>query len=360
MLIRSIVDGMYDWVRVLDLEDNVVFMNKAMSIALQNQAIGKKCYQAFGRNEPCQHCTTRAVIADGVPHMKEEQIGDKSYSVMCSPIRDEQGQIKAVIEVLRDISHIKQMTSKIVEQNRLLRSELDLARKIQSGLLPEKYDDARIRFSYIYKPSHTVGGDFLGFYKPDASHAAVFIADVQGHGVPASLLTVFLHSALDRTELSPEKALTSLYEKYNTSGLDPHIYITVILTILDLETLELKYSNAGHSASPIVFGNGRFEMLRSPGIPISNWLEKPEYYDRSYNLKAGEKILYLTDGLLERRNLENFQYGEARLADLLQKSSGNGSDILNTISESLESFSGFENSEVPSDDLTVALLEIKS
>lgn len=359
-LISSIADGMYDWVRVLDLDDNVIFVNKAMSEALSGKTIGPKCYQAIGRDKPCDNCTTRSVIADGVPHLKEEQIGEKSFSVMCSPVKDAEGKIIAVIEVLRDITYIKKMTEKILEQNRLLRSEMDLARKIQTGLLPQEFDDGRIRFSYIYKPSSIMGGDFLGFYKPDASHMAVFIADVQGHGVPASLLTVFLHATLDKTELSPAKALTMLYEKYNNSGLDPDIYITVLLSIIDLKTLEIKYSNAGHSVSPIVFGNDRFEMLRAPGIPISNWLEKPEYYDRSFNLKSGDKIIYLTDGLLEHRNSEDLQYGEARLVDLLQKNSGNGSDILNTISESLESFSGFDNSESLSDDLTVALLEIKA
>jgi len=67
----------------------------------------KKCYEAIGKSEPCENCTSRKAVFEGTIQAKEEIIGDRIFSVKSSPIRDENGQITAVVEVLRDITEMK-------------------------------------------------------------------------------------------------------------------------------------------------------------------------------------------------------------------------------------------------------------
>lgn len=357
--VEDVVDGMFDWVRVLDRNDNVIYMNKAMSDGLGNPEIGLKCYQFIGRNEPCLNCISRKTIFDDTSHEKEEIIGEKVFSVMSSPLKNETGEIIAVVEVLRDITQVRQLQKELVRQNFKLNDELKLAKKLQCSLLPKHLPEDKIDFSFVYKPCDELGGDFLDIFKIDEQHVGIYIADVSGHGVPASMLTVFLRSSLNKKLLSPANALKELYQEFNISSLDENLYITIFYAVIDLEDMTMNYSNAGHNACPIIFNSDRFEMLRLPGIPISNWMEKPEYMDGSTKLRKGDKIFFYTDGIVEMRNKANEQFGQDRFLDMLLNTELEPTRLLNSIVDAACSFAGIPNiSEIP-DDITMALLEMQ-
>ena len=268
--IVDIVDGMFDWVRVLDMNDNVIYMNKAMSDGLGKPMIGSKCYETVGRTEPCINCVSRKAIFSGATHEKEEYINGRFFSVMCSPIRNADGNIIAAVEVLRETTQIKQLYQEMQEQNNKFRGELEMARKLQVSLLPNLPEDNRLDFSFLFMPCEALGGDFLDIFNIDSSHLGLYIADVSGHGVLASLLTIFLRSALNKKQPFPAKALEELFFEFNQSKLDEDLYITIFYAIIDLDKRIMTYSNAGLNVSPVLYSDMRFDLLRLPGIPISN------------------------------------------------------------------------------------------
>lgn len=356
--IEDIVNGMFDWVRVIDRNNNVIYMNKTMSDNLGNLNAGLKCYQLIGRNEPCMNCVSREAIFDDKSHEKEEYIGDRIFSVMSSPVKNDTGEIVAIVEVLRDITQVRQLQKKLVRQNAKLSGELKLARKLQSSLLPKKFAEDRVDFSYVYKPCDDLGGDFLDIFKIDERHIGIYIADVSGHGVPASMLTVFLRSTLNKKQLSPAKALKELYREFNAGRLDEDLYITIFYAIVDVEDMSMKFSNAGHNVCPILFGSGRSEPLRLPGVPISNWLEEPEYRDGDAKLFKGDKVFFCTDGVIELRSPANEQFGEERVLELLLKGKPDLAATLNAILDAAAAFAGISDFTGISDDITMAILEI--
>ncbi len=360
-MIEHIINGMYDWVRVIDTDDKLIYVNKAMSESLDHALIGQKCYTAIGRDTPCENCVSRSAVFNGTPQLKEEIIQGRIYSVMSSPIKDNEGNIVAVVEVLRDITEMKNLQKEILNQNRKLQSELNLARKLQCSLLPKELPGDRIAFSYIYKPCETLGGDFLDIFKIDDDHIGVYIADVSGHGVAASMLTVFLRSSINKKLLSPATALKKLYKEFNTDYSDQDFYITVFYAIIDLKSNTLVYSNAGHNVSPILFNqkSKRFDLLRVPGIPISNWVEEPVYLDSEISLEHSDRLFLYTDGIVELKNSNNEQYGEDRLVSVLLGENISPDVILNQIIESASSFAGIKNYNEISDDITMALIELK-
>lgn len=357
--IEDIVDGMYDWVRVLDTNDNVIYMNKAMTDSLGKDLIGSKCYTAIGRSEPCANCISRKSVFDGTCHEKEEIINGRIFSVMSSPIKNAEDQIVAAVEVLRETTQLKHLYHETQEQNNKFKVELEMARKLQASLLPGPITDHRVRFSYIYMPCESLGGDFLDIFKIDASHIGLYLADVSGHGVPASFLTVFLRSTLDKKLLSPAKALEDLYYEFNQSKLDEELYITIFYAIINLESKEMLYSNAGLSVSPLVFSTNRFELLRLPGIPISNWTEKPEYTNGMIKLCSGDKLFLYSDGILEIRNKNYEQYGEERLLDIMLNDNLKPKQMLLNIKNSAFQFAGVHSANQLQDDVTMALLVIE-
>jgi len=330
-----------------------------MSEALKCSYEGKECYEILGRDEPCDACIARRSVFNGTPHEKEEIINGKVFSVMSSPIKNEEGEIVAVVEVLRDITQLKQLQQKILEQNEKLKSDLNLARKLQCSLLPRQLPNDRIEFSFVYKPCEALGGDFLDIFKIDDDNFGIYVADVSGHGVPASMLTVFLRSSINRKTLSPARALEELHREFNANNFDPDLYITVFYAVINLNDKLITYSNAGHNVSPIIFGNDRFELLRIPGTPISNWVSDPEYRDGVASLQSGNRIFFYTDGIIEMKNSKNEMFGEERLLELLLSSRRGPSETLNGIIESVCQFTGLENTLDIPDDITMALLEVK-
>jgi sigma-B regulation protein RsbU (phosphoserine phosphatase) len=361
-MIEHIINGMTDWVRVIDLDDNLIYVNKSMSNFLKGDYIGKKCYKAIGRNAPCENCVSRTAVISGQPQHKEEIIFDRIYSVMSSPIKDNDGNTIAIVEVLRDITDMKKLQKEMLLQNKKIKSELNMARRLQCSLLPKNIPEDKIEFSYIYKPCDTLGGDFLDIFEIDTDHIGVYIADVSGHGVAASMLTVFLSSSIDKNLLSPAAALKKLYKEFNRDYSDQDLYITVFYAIINTQNNSLVYSNAGHNVPPIVLNpnSKRFELLRLPGIPISNWVEAPSYKDRNLSLNKGDKLFLYTDGIVELKNNNSEQFGEDRLVCALQKNFNSPSIILNQIIEAASKFSGTEQYSHVADDITMALIEIKT
>lgn len=360
--IEDIIDGMFDWVRVLDKDDNVIFMNRAMSDALKGTKIGSKCYSIIGRAVPCENCISRKAVFYGHPHEKEEYINGRIFSVMSSPVKNDKGEIIAVVEVLRDATQMKQLQEKILKQNAVLRDDLSMARRLQCSMLPKDFTENRVAFSYIYNSCEALGGDFLDIFKIDENNLGLYVADVSGHGIPASMLTIFLRSTLSKKLLSPSEALNELFKEFNNSNLGDDLYITVFYAIINLEEKTMVYSNAGHNACPVIFkseDSNSFELLRHPGIPICRWVEYPGYTDGFTRLKPGDRLFFYTDGIMEMRNAENEQFGEDRLLKLLLTNSREPAGTLNAIFNAACEFAGVSDTAKILDDVTMALLEIK-
>lgn len=356
--IEQIISCMHDWVRVVDSEGNVLYMNKAMCEGLGCNLIGQKCYTATGKASPCENCITRKAIFEGVIHEKEEAIKDKIYSVMSSPMYNTEGQIVAAVEVLRDITRMKSLQKKVEEQNNKLMKNLDAAKKLQHSLLPIDFNDSRLDFAFLYRPCESLSGDSLNIFHIDDDHVGMYIGDVSGHGISASMLTVFLSTNLDRSEISPSKALAKLYSKFNEVRILQDMYITVFYIVLDLKNKTLTYSNAGHGVIPFVFGQNKLTLLQSPGIPISDWLPEPEYIDKQINIESGDSIFFYTDGISELKNAINHQFGEDKLLSIVQTTDGSSSYILDTLYTELREFAGEDSMHNLSDDMTVALAKL--
>ena len=86
---------------------------------------GRYCYQVYkGRSEKCEICTVEKTFRDGQRHSSEEQVRcldgtDVSVIVYTTPIRNEDGEIIAVMEMSTDITEIKALQKQFREsQNR--------------------------------------------------------------------------------------------------------------------------------------------------------------------------------------------------------------------------------------------------
>lgn len=184
-----------------------------------------------------------------------------------------------------------------------MKRDLELARQIQSRLLPESSPSyPGIRFSMLYKPMEELGGDFYDFIKfQEQNLAGIFISDVSGHGLPAALITTKL-KALNTTsgnlKFSPSGFLG--YLNTHLSGEIGDNFLTAIYAVYDTDKRTLNYARAGHPY-PVLIRDGVVSELYSVGgaIGINSYMKFEEV---TLQLVPGDKVIFYTDGLTEESN----------------------------------------------------------
>ena len=111
-------------------------------------------------------------------------------------------------------------------QNQRMKTDLDAAAELQSSLLPSETPDvAGVSFAWTFRPCDELAGDILGAFKLGNDHVGFDVADVSGHGVAASLLSVSISRMMD----SATSASSLLYKTVPGSkelGLTPPLRST--------------------------------------------------------------------------------------------------------------------------------------
>ncbi len=259
--------------------------------------------------------------------------------------------------------YIENLTKATAEKERI-GAELDLATNIQASMLPNIFpafpDRKEIDIYAFNTPAKEVGGDFYDFFMLDDKNLAFVMADVSGKGVPAALFMVIGKTLIkDNTLL--ENDLGQVFTRVNNllcESNEYNMFITAFEGILNLETGQLRYVNAGHEM-PFIYHKNKnaYEMYEiEPGFVLAG-LEDIEYKEYSLQLEVGDKIYQYTDGVNEATTWSQEMYGMDRLTNILNKClDDNVTDTLKKVKADIDVF--VDGSE-PYDDITMLCLEYK-
>ncbi len=188
--------------------------------------------------------------------------------------------------------------------------ELELARDMQRGLLPEDLRSDGLLFAIGFEPCRWVGGDYVDVLARPDGGVILVIADVCGKGVQAALVTTALHSRLHANldaGLGLVDAISSINE-YLTRTLPSGHFVTMIGLELDLGTGQIQCVNAGHPPPMVVRADGSTRRLNaSPALPLGITTEVfPTSEDR---VGVGDYFLLYTDGVTETFDPEGHMLG---------------------------------------------------
>ncbi|NLW40275.1 MAG: SpoIIE family protein phosphatase [Tissierellia bacterium] len=350
----QVLESMADWVRVVDAEGTIIYVNKAMKKALGEDLIGKKCYQSVGKSKPCNICISQKSINSKKTVQKEEIINGNYYSVKSSPVFDCNGNVIGAVEVLRDVTRERKLELELIEKNKKMIKDLRFAKRLQSRILPKKGVYGSLKIDHLYKPSEMLSGDMFDIYHIDDENIGIYICDVVGNGITASMMTMFVRQtmrAIKDDVLSPSLALTELHKGFSTLGLEVDKYFTIFYAVFNTKTNLFTYANAGHNCIPIKYNSDNIELLTTKGFPISLIFDEIYYDENEIKLNKGDRILFYTDGITEVRNIEGEEFGVDRIVDIVKN---NGSNVLNKIVEEVEDFRWGEQE----DDFAMVLMEV--
>jgi sigma-B regulation protein RsbU (phosphoserine phosphatase) len=280
-------------------------------------------------------------------------------------IRDEVGRLAAtfayMIRALQE--YIDKLTETTAARERI-ESELRVAHDIQMSMLPKIVPSFRERPEFdIYAtmtPAREVGGDFYDFFFIDDKHFCLAIGDVSGKGVPASLfmavskslirLTTALIRALTAQGSSPDEVLRRVNTELEREN-EQCMFVTIFLAIVELESGQVEYSNAGHNPPFLISADGglrALDDLRAP--PVGVKADAP--YGRSpLRLLPGDVLFMYTDGITEAENPEGSFFSENRLKECLTRNEGKS--LEERAHRIVQEVANFRASSPQSDDMTL-------
>lgn len=245
------------------------------------------------------------------------------------------------------------------EQAARMAGELDAAKRIQMGLLPDPREvfsaERRIDVSAILEPARTVGGDFYDCFMLDQRRFLFLVADVSGKGLPASLFMASVKSILKSAALTvagPVGGILARAQDEIQRENPESLFVTALVGILDLETGELEYANAGHEPAWMHAPRGRPERLDAAGGPPLCVLDDARYPSLRRRLVRGEWLLALSDGATEAMNMDREFFGTERLSTSLAwlGEEAGAHAIVARVRDDVRRFAGAAE---PADDLTL-------
>jgi phosphoserine phosphatase RsbU/P len=310
--------------------------------------------------------------------------GYLTHSVLVLPLRTAHGKVIGAFQALNkpcgfsesDVALLglagsysaaaieAQILRKEAETNRMFLHELEIARDVQAGLLPQHPPSFKhLDCAAFCRPAKFVGGDYYDFIETPSGALAFTLGDVSGKGIPAAVLMASIHASLRVSLLRGPQSLTPLMADINesvyaSSALSPGRYSTLFCGFTDPAFRQLTYVNAGHCPPMLVrrgqdgVGIGR---LTTGGTPIG-LLPMAQYEAGVTALQPGDTLVCFSDGISEACNANGDFWRESEIQNLL-RGAGDASaqEVTERVVHAADAFTGDAEQ---ADDMTVVTLRV--
>jgi len=263
-------------------------------------------------------------------------------------------RVKNLVDLKRNVEVYNELS--------ILKEELTIAQKIQESIIPLKEPEVRgVSIKARYVPMAMVGGDFFDFYHDTGQDVlGVIIADVTGHGVPAALIASMLKAAFSLSrEISRNPA--HMLENLN-SFLYNHIssrFVTACYAFFDIKRKILTISTAAHWPVYLLRRHdGTLQELRTRGT-LMGLQKETQYHEIEHRLMAGDRILFITDGIIEERNNEKEIFGEQRLRKFVYTTADmETAAIPDELLSTLKTWAGHSDDGAFEDDISIVVVDV--
>jgi sigma-B regulation protein RsbU (phosphoserine phosphatase) len=335
--------------------------------------------------------------------VKAFELGANDYVVKPLDFAVVVARVQTHIAMKRSIEQIVDLETRLNERNHELelvndqltaaatraRHELATAAKVQETFLPQALPQfPGATFAWVFKPCQELAGDSLNVCGLDGEHVAMYVLDVAGHGVAASLLAVAANRALSPVG-GPQQSLLLSGAGMGAAGgggggggpggaavaLQPTPpaevaaelsrrfawndstgqFLTMFYAVLNTRTRLLTYTSAGHPGAVRVAAGGACSVISGNGLPIGIG---ETYEQQAVTLGAGDRIYLYSDGVTETMNTKLVQFGDDNLLRCLGGTLGR--PLHESVQLLLDELTAWRGDAAAADDLSVLAVELAS
>ena len=260
---------------------------------------------------------------------------------------------------VRSLLKAKAYSDAVKEQ---IASELRVAREIQMGMLPHDFTAVEqayhVSFGAVLEPAREVGGDLYGICAASPERLVVFLGDVSGKGIAASMFMVraiSLARLLAREVAEPKRILARLNDELaadNPSGM----FVTFLCGVFEPVSGRLVLANAGH-CRPVLLPAGQAPCWAVRKLGTALGFEPGLSFERTeLTLREGDALIFYTDGVSEAFNPLEECYGTERL--LADAAAFAGQSAPAMVAGLLQKVRAFVGPAPQSDDIAILALRI--
>jgi serine phosphatase RsbU (regulator of sigma subunit) len=272
--------------------------------------------------------------------------------------------VLTLAEATRHRRSLERVLAEQREQSARIEGEIEAAQRIQTASLPRAdllCGDGRIDLAAALVPAREVGGDLYDYFMLDERRLFFLIGDVAGKGLSASIFMA-VSKALCKSAMlrMPDAEIGHVMAEANAEVSRDNaemLFVTVFAGILDLDSGELAYCNAGHenpyllhAAEPvprrITDGDG------PPLCAVGDF----DYRGGRCRLAPGTWLCLVTDGAAEAQNPAGELYGHARVQARLCASTIAGASPQAIVDALHNDVQAFADGAEAADDLTILVL----
>lgn len=296
------------------------------------EVLGRNCRFLQGKDtEPAAIAEVRAAVAGErecvVEILNHRKDGTPFWNrLSITPVRDETGEVTHFIGIQSDVTARRNAEEELRRAKEALEDEVRLAARVQQSLLPPpEMHLPGLRVARAFHPCTDLAGDAMGVVPLPRGAVGLYLADVSGHGVGASLLSFTLNHLLSPSRegsllvedagdgpatVSPAKLAGRLNRQFPMER--TRQYFTLVYGAFEGSEGRFRYVVAGHP-SPLLLRRGDPPVeLAGRGLPIG-MIESASYRDEVVSLAPGDRIYFYTDGVTEALDAEEVEFGPARL-----------------------------------------------
>jgi sigma-B regulation protein RsbU (phosphoserine phosphatase) len=268
------------------------------------------------------------------------------------------------ITIKKTLGEIRSVRQWLNEHDQLvsIQNDLNISRDIQQAILPKKFppfpNEPNFDIYASMVAAKEVGGDFYDFFLIDKHRLGFVIGDVSGKGISAALFMAVSRTLIRATGLKGDSVsecmeyVNNLLCKESVSSM----FVTVFYGILNTQTGEVDYVNAGHNPPYLLSEEGISKVEMTDGLALGV-LDDFSFESKTLQLKKGDQLLLYTDGVIEAFNLENKAYGEENFENFLKENLSNPVETI--IKKSFADVNEFVDGAPQSDDITLLGLTFK-
>ncbi len=215
---------------------------------------------------------------------------------------------------------IDRLRREVQTQKDALENELETVAQLQLTLLPRKLPDINnLALGVYYATSRYAGGDYYDIIQLPDNRWGFLIADAEGHSARAAVsmaMTCTLFRSLPGPSDDPAQVLQ--YVNKHLCEVIGNSFVTALFALYDPATRKVQMARGGHPP-PILY-----RPTTGEAKPVESKTVFPmgiDQYDQipvtEFELAAGDRLLFYTDGLTEQHNTNGELYGENRLCEKL-------------------------------------------
>ena len=232
----------------------------------------------------------------------------KAFNYMATNLESTRKDLDETLEMLKN-------------KNDKMRDELKAAGIVQKAILSHMDKPYFLDLHVLFKPHHSIGGDYFGLVNVSEDKAFLYCGDVSGKGVPAAILTGYLKNEfsyiinkMKKTgEVDPALVIEEISESALPIFTKTNQFTSAWCGLIDAKQQTLTFSAAGYEY-PLVITD-QIDVIDYANGPVVGVFEGVKYQKYTVPLDERVKFMLYTDGIIDQEVEKGKRIGREGLVE---------------------------------------------